>query len=35
MQGDRYYWCCEFRKRYSCNGRAITDLEGEKHVLVF
>ncbi|CAB4383499.1 unnamed protein product [Rhizophagus irregularis] len=30
----RYYWCCEFRKKYNCNGRAIMDLEGENHILV-
>lgn len=30
---NRYYWCCEFRKTYRCNGRAITVLEGEEHVL--
>ena len=32
--GKRYYWCCEFRKKYNCNGRAITDLEGEEHILI-
>ncbi|CAB4493943.1 unnamed protein product [Rhizophagus irregularis] len=32
--GNRYYWCCEFRKKYNCNGRAITDLENENHILV-
>ncbi|PKK63639.1 hypothetical protein RhiirC2_788617, partial [Rhizophagus irregularis] len=29
-----YYWSCEFRKKYGCSGRAITDLEGEEHILI-
>ena len=32
--GNRYYWCCEFRKKYNCNGRAVTVLEDNEHVLV-
>ena len=31
---QRYYWCCEFRRRYNCSGRAVTDLEGEEHILI-
>ena len=31
---QRYYWCCEFRKKNNCNGRAIIDLENEEHVLI-
>ena len=31
---QRYYWSCEFRKKYGCSGRAMTDLEGEEHILI-
>lgn len=30
---EKYYWCCEYRKKYNCNGRAVTILEGQEHVL--
>ena len=33
-RNNKYYWCCEYRKNKNCNGRAVTILENEEHVLV-
>ncbi|CAB4401721.1 unnamed protein product [Rhizophagus irregularis] len=33
-RGEKYYWCCEDRKKKNCKGRAVTILENEEHVLV-
>ena len=26
-KNKRYYWYCKYRKKYTCNGRVITNLE--------
>ena len=33
-RNEKYYWCCEYRKKLNCDGRAVTILESEEHVLV-
>ncbi|CAG8446846.1 7657_t:CDS:1, partial [Scutellospora calospora] len=30
---DSYYWCCEYRDTRYCNGRVVTKLEGQEHIL--
>src|SRR3984957_21293224 len=33
-RNKKYYWYCEYRKKQNCNGRAVTILENEEHVLM-
>ncbi|CAB4418896.1 unnamed protein product [Rhizophagus irregularis] len=33
-RNEKHYWCCEYRKKLNCNGRAVTILEREQHILV-
>jgi hypothetical protein len=33
-RNEKHYWCCEYRKKLNCNGRAVTILEREQYILV-